>query len=67
MKNKKRGGGGGGGMGVKRDGDLLLKLSSTEKDGLFERGGINRGFKSISIVCKIAIQNVFSTSNRFDF
>ena len=58
VKNKKRGGGG---MGVKRDGDLLLKLSSTEKEGLFERGGINRGFKSVSIVCNIAIQNVFST------
>ena len=30
MKNKKRGGGG---MGVKREGDLLSKLSSTEKEG----------------------------------
>ena len=31
-------------MGVKRDGGLLLKLS-TEKEGLFERGGLTRGFK----------------------
>ena len=29
VKNKKRGGGGRGGMGVKREGGLLLKLSST--------------------------------------
>ena len=42
MKNKKRGGCG---MGVKRDGGLLLKLSSSEKEGIFERGGLNRGFK----------------------
>ena len=28
-------------MGVKREGDLLLKLSSTEKEGLFERGSLN--------------------------
>ena len=27
-------------MGVKRDGGLLLKLSSTEKEGLFERGAL---------------------------
>ena len=33
-------------MGVKRDGGLLLKLS-TEKEGLFERGGLNRGFKML--------------------
>ena len=38
VKNKKRGGGGG--MGVKREGGLLLKLSSTEKKGLFERQGL---------------------------
>ena len=44
VKNKKRGGGGGV-IGVKRDGGLLLKLSSTEKEGLFERGDLNRGFK----------------------
>ena len=31
-------------MGFKRDGGLL-KLSSTEKEGFFERGGLNRGFK----------------------
>ena len=35
VKNKKSGGGR---MGVKREGGLLL-LSSTEKEGLFERGG----------------------------
>ena len=49
MKNKKRGGGGGG-MGVKREGDLLLKLSSTEKEGLFERGSLNRGFKMLLLL-----------------
>ena len=32
-------------MGVKREGGLLLKLSSTEKEGLFERGGLNRGLR----------------------
>ena len=62
-------------MGVKTDGGLLLKLSSSEKEGLLERGGLNRGFmillllffflplkmKSVSIVCNIVIQNVFST------
>ena len=31
-------------MGVKTDGGLLLKLSSSEKEGLLERGGLNRGF-----------------------
>ena len=36
VKNKKRREGG---MGVKREGGLLLKLSSTEKEGLFERVG----------------------------
>ena len=35
------------GEGGKRDGGLLLKLSSTEKEGLFERGGLNRGFKML--------------------
>ena len=34
-------------MGVKRDGGLLLKLSSSEKEGIFERGGLNRGFKML--------------------
>ena len=37
VKYKKRGSGGG--TRVKRGGDLLLKLSSTEKEGLFERVG----------------------------
>ena len=43
VKNKKRGGGG---MAVKREGGLLLKLSSTEKKGLFER----RGLKDVVII-----------------
>ena len=47
VKNKKRRGGG---MGVKREGGLLLKLSSTEKEGLFERGGLNRGFKMLLLL-----------------
>ena len=47
MKNKKRGGGG---MGVKREGDLLLKPSSTEKEGLFQRGGLNRGLKVLLLL-----------------
>ena len=34
-------------MGVKREGGLLLKHSSTEKESLFERGGLNRGFKML--------------------
>ena len=64
-----------GGVGVQTDGGVLLKLSSSEKEGLLERGGLNRGFniwllfllplrckkKSVSVVCNIAIQNVFST------
>ena len=37
-------------MGVKKDGGLLLKLSSTEKEGLFERGGLNRGFKMLLLL-----------------
>ena len=65
-------------MAVKTEGDLLLKLSSSEKEGLLEGGGLNRGcqillllffclsdvkkkMKSVSIVCNIAIQNLFST------
>ena len=36
-------------MGVKRDRGLLLKLS-TEKEGLFERGGLNRGFKMLLLL-----------------
>ena len=47
VKNKKRREGG---MGVKREGGLLLKLSSTEKEGLFERGGLNRGFKMLLLL-----------------
>ena len=34
-------------MGVKRDGGLLLNFSSTKKEGLFERGGLNTGFKML--------------------
>ena len=37
-------------MGVKRDGGLLLKLSSCEKEGIFERGGPNRGFKMLLLL-----------------
>ena len=37
-------------MGVKREGGLLLKLSPTEKEGLFERGGLNRGFKMLLLL-----------------
>ena len=47
MKNKKRGVGG---MGVKREGGLLLKLSSTEKEGLFERGGLYRGLNMLLLL-----------------
>ena len=50
VKNKKRGGGGRGGMGVKREGGLLLKLSSTEKEGLFERGGLYRGLNMLLLL-----------------
>ena len=32
------------GWGVQIDGGVLLKLSSSEKEGLLERGGLNRGF-----------------------
>ena len=39
------------GWGFKKDGDLLLKLSFTEKEGLFERGGLNRGFKMLLLLC----------------
>ena len=37
-------------MGVKKDGGLLLKLSFTEKEGLFERGGLNRRFKMLLLL-----------------
>ena len=57
MKNEKRGGGGGCGMGVKRDGGLLLKLS-TEKEGLFERGGLNRGFKMLLLLFFFCLSDV---------
>ena len=43
-------------MGVKREGDLLLKLSSTEKEGLFERGSLNRGFKMLLLLFFFASQ-----------
>ena len=54
VKYRKRGRGGG--MRVKREGDLLLKLSSTEKEGLFERGGLNRGFKMLLLLFFFAYQ-----------
>ena len=54
MKNKKRGECG---MGVKRDGGLLLKLS-TEKEGLFERGGLNRGFKMLLLLFFFCLSDV---------
>ena len=34
----------GGGVGVKTERGLLLKFSSSEKEGLLERGELNRGF-----------------------
>ena len=37
-------------VGVKRDGGLLLKLSSSEKEDLSERGGLNRGFKILLLL-----------------
>ena len=37
-------------MGLKREGALLLELSSTEKEGLFERGSLNRGFKMLLLL-----------------
>ena len=55
VKNKKRRGGG---MGVKREGGLLLKLSSTEKEGLFERGGLNRGFKMLLLLFFFCLSDV---------
>ena len=45
-KNKGRGGG----VGVKTEGGLLLKLSSSEKEGLLERGELNRGFKILLLL-----------------
>ena len=56
-------------MGVKRDGGLLLKLS-TEKEGLFERGGLNRGFKMLLLLfflplrCKKSINPTLIASKR---
>ena len=38
------------GVGVKTEGGLLLKLSSCEKEGLLERGGLNRGFKILLLL-----------------
>ena len=37
-------------MRVKTEGGLLLKLSSSEKEGLLERGGLNRGFKILLLL-----------------
>ena len=37
------------GWGLKETG-LFLELSSTEKEGLFERGGLNRGFKMLLLL-----------------
>ena len=37
-------------MGVKREGGLLLKLSSTEKEGLFERGDLYRGLNMLLLL-----------------
>ena len=47
VKNYK---GRGGGVGVKTEGGLLLKLSSSGKEGLLERGGLNSGFKILSLL-----------------
>ena len=60
MKNKKRGEGG---MGVKKDGGLLLKLSFTEKEGLFERGGLNRGFKMLLLLGCFCLSDVKKSIN----
>ena len=37
-------------MAVKTEGDLLLKLSSSEKEGLLEGGGLNRGFQILLLL-----------------
>ena len=38
------------GWGLKERGGSLLKLSFTEKEGLFERGGLNRGLKVLLLL-----------------
>ena len=60
VKNKKRGEGG---MGVKKDGGLLLKLSFTEKEGLFERGGLKRGFKMLLLFFFFCLSDVKKSIN----
>ena len=47
VKNNKRRGCG---VGVKREEGLLLKLSSSEKEGLCKRGGLYRGFKILLLL-----------------
>ena len=47
VKNNK---GRGGWVGFKTEGGLLLKLSSFEKEGLLERGRLNRGFKILLLL-----------------
>ena len=37
-------------MGVKREEGLLLKRSSSEKEGLFKRGGLYRGIKILLLL-----------------
>ena len=46
-------------MGVNTEGGLMLKLSSSEKRGLLERGGLNRGFKILLLLvfCLSAVKN----------
>ena len=53
VKNNKRRGCG---VGVKREEGLLLKLSSSEKEGLFKRGGLYRGFKILLLLFFFASQ-----------
>ena len=50
-------------MGVKRDGGLLLKLSSTEKEGLFERGSLNGGFKMLLLLFFFCLSDVKKSIN----
>ena len=49
--------------GVKREGGLLLKLSSTEKEGLFERGSLNRGFKMLLLLGFFCLSDVKKNNN----
>ena len=50
-------------MGVKREGGLLLKLSFTEKEGLFEREGLNRGFKMLLLLVFFCLSDVKKSIN----